>query len=159
AARAQRANLGLWIRRREDRVPGDEGVRAGLPHARYRISIDSAIDLERGAAALFVEYQPRSPNLVDRIGNELLPTESRVHRHDQHEIDLWQYLADVVERRGRVERHPGTTAELADSVELPVKVRRDLRVNRHAACAGAGEIVEILLRLDDHEVDVERKGC
>ena len=42
---------------------------------------------------------------------------------------------------------PALAAELANTSQLPVQVRRRLGVNRQTARAGGGEIVEVFLRL------------
>ena len=38
-----------------------------------------------------------------------------------------------------------------------MQMRRGFGVDRHAARAGGGEVVEVVLRLDDHEMHVERQ--
>src|SRR5688572_6290041 len=42
-------------------------------------------------------------------------------------------------------------------MELPVKMRRNLRMNRKSVRARAGKIIEIFLRLNHHEVDIDRQ--
>ena len=79
--------------RREDRVAGDERIRARLPQRLDRVAADAAVHLERGAAAVFVEHHPRAADLVERVVDELLSAEARVHRHDQQQIDLGHDLA------------------------------------------------------------------
>src|SRR6185312_16483567 len=146
AAGAERRDLRLRVARAKDGVAGDKRVRAGAEHVANRVAPDAAVHLERGTALFFVEQQSRAPNLVDGIGDELLPAEPGVDRHDEQELELGHDLAYGRERRSGVERHARAAAQLANAGQLAVQVRRGFGVDRQAACAGRGEVVEIFFR-------------
>src|SRR5207302_2284660 len=104
---AQRADLGGRIGRGEDRIAGDERVRAGAAAARDRLPVDAAVDLEPRAAAYAVEHRAGAGDLAHAVLEEPLRAEARVHRHDKQQVELVRDLLDVGERRRRVQRDAG----------------------------------------------------
>ena len=103
-----------------------------------------------------VEHRANAADLLDAVRNERLAAEAGVHRHHEHEI---QVAGDVLERdggRGRVEDRTGLGAELLDEVDRAVQVRHRLDVHRHHVGAGLDEVLDVAVRLLDHQVDVER---
>ena len=49
-------------------------------------------------ATSFAPLLRQPPYLIQRIGNEFLPPESRIHAHDQNEIDKLQHLIERLPR-------------------------------------------------------------
>src|SRR4051812_41538035 len=72
----------------EDGAAGDEGVGPGIGHLANVVDLDAAIDLEPDVAATLVDDLARLLDLLQRRGNEALPTEARVHAHDENQIHL-----------------------------------------------------------------------
>ena len=99
--------------------------------------------------------RPRSSNLIEHRADERLPAETWIYRHHQQKVQITGDLAHHLEWRRRVQRDARPAAELLDPIELTMEMRRNLGVNREPARAGPREILEVLLRLDDHQVHVE----
>ena len=91
-----------------------------------------------------------------RARDERLAAEARVHRHHQHEIEIVEHVLERRGRRGRVQRDTRARAELADLGERALEMRAGLGVHRDHVGPGRHELGDVPLRLDDHQVDVER---
>src|SRR5690349_12073280 len=76
---AHGGNFGAVIRRVEDRRAGHEGVGAGRGDRADVLRGNAAVDLQPDRAAAGIDARARLTQLVQRTGDELLPTEARVH--------------------------------------------------------------------------------
>jgi hypothetical protein len=61
-------------------------------------------------------------DLGSTLVDELLAAEARIHRHQQHQIELVERVVQPVERRGRIEHQPGLAAMLADELDGAIHV-------------------------------------
>ena len=105
-----------------------------------------------------VEQGPDAPDLVGGCGQVRLAAVARVHRHDEHEIDIVEHFLEQRERGGRVERQPGQHAALPHGGEMALHVHRGLGMKGEDVGAGVGELGDVVLRVLHHEVHVERHG-
>ena len=76
-----------------------------------------AVDLKADFEAAIVDEFARLAQLVERRRYELLATEPRVHRHDQHHIDFVHNVLQPRERRCRIEYEPRLTALIANQAQ------------------------------------------
>ena len=109
--RAHRADRRRVVLRAEDRAAGDERIGARSPRSAPMLSsltppsISSRISRPLGVDAL-----PRFAQLAEHRRDELLAAEARVHRHQEHEVDLLQRVVEPGQRRRRVQHEPGPAA-------------------------------------------------
>ncbi len=75
------------------------------------------------ARTAFVYRSAEAFHLRKHARNERLPAEAGVDRHDEHEVQLRQYLGKRGIGRRRVERDAGGRAEVAYLVDGAVQVR------------------------------------
>src|SRR6185369_4698383 len=85
---------------------------------------------------------------------EALPAKTGVYAHDQHQIDVAHHVADGVFRCVRIEHHPSALSERADRLQGALEVGRRLDVDADDVRASIGEIGDVALWLDDHQVAV-----
>ena len=92
-------------------------------------------------------------------GNELLAAEARVHRHQQHHVELVEHVIEVVQRRGRIEHQSGLAAVFADQPDAcGRRARWPPGWKRDVGRAGLGEIRNDAVDRLDHQVHVDRRG-
>ena len=84
--------------------------------------------------------------LGQRLRDELLAAESRIHRHDQHQIDLVDHVVQPVQRRRRIEHQSRRAARVADQLDGAVDVLGGFRMKADVRRARLGEV-------GDHAVD------
>src|SRR3954464_2048849 len=87
-----RADGGGVVLRAEDSGAGDKGVGASARHLGDVVDLDAAVylqpDLLAGVARYGVDAPAHLCNLRKDRPDELLSAESRVHGHEQHEVQL-----------------------------------------------------------------------
>jgi len=157
---AQPGNGAGIVGRAEYRRAGDQSVRAGI-HGLPRIrAVLATVDLDPGVEAASVAQAPQLADLWQHLGQEGLAAKAGVDRHHQDDVAQVEDLFDERDRTGRVEDRPGLLAERADARQHAVQVngRRRLALDEQVVGAGAGDVFQQALRLDDHQVNVEGLG-
>ena len=61
-------------------------------------------------------------DLRQRRLDELLPAETGVHGHQEHEVDLVEHVLEPVERRRRIEHEAALAAVLANQLQRSIDV-------------------------------------
>src|SRR5258705_1410545 len=95
-------------------------------------------------------------NLFIGSGKVGLSTEPRIYRHNEQEIEIAHYLFGVRERRPGVQRQAGHHALLFYRIELALDMDRRFRVEREHGGPSGSERFDVVLRLDHHQVNVDR---
>ena len=128
-------------------------------HALGGIDAPHRLDRHANAAARLVGVQPgtRGAQLVEGLGDELLPAEAGVDAHQQHHVELVHDVVHPVERGGRVEHQAGLTAGVADQPERAVDVLGGLGVEGDDVGAGLGEVGHDAIDRLHHQVHVDRR--
>src|SRR6266545_3432402 len=108
---------------------------------------------------MLVEQTAQAPDLVHARLDKTLPTEARVHAHKQDQVNIRENLFKGRERRTGVEHHSRAFAQLLNLLNSAVQMGTGFLMDRENVCSSAGEIAQIPFRLDNHQVDVQRKGC
>src|SRR5438132_12084509 len=142
----------------EDGAGSHEYVRAGRGAARGCLHRDAAVHFDLGAKAALVDQSAQAGDLRQRAFDEPLTGGARVHRHHHHLFDVRQYLFDSTDGRPGVEADAGP---LLAPVHLPddaVKVRRCFDVDIYHVAPRVNERRGLLLRLHDHQMDVQDKA-
>ena len=94
-------------------------------------------------AAVGREQGTRRRHLLEAVWNERLCAKPRVYGHDQDEIEVADDVANLVDRRRRIQRDTRRRAELAYRMKRPVQMRSHLNVDRDHGGAGADERLEV----------------
>ena len=99
-----------------------------------------------------------APDLGQHLGQEGLAAEAGIDRHHQDDVAEMQDIFDQLRRARRIEHHARLLAERADLAQHPMQMdrRAGLGLDQQMIGAGLGEVGEIALRLDDHQMNVER---
>ena len=95
-------------------------------------------------------------SFVEAVRNERLPTEARVDRHHEHEVHV---RCDRLERgrgRPRVDHHASLCTELANERDRAIQMPDGFDVDGHHAGARGDELLDVAIRVLDHQVHVER---
>ena len=147
------------IGRAENRRTSHEGIGPCGGDLGDVVDLDATIDLQPDVAAaarlLGIDALPCVTQLGQRSGDEGLPPETGVDRHEQHDVELVQRVVQPRQRRGRVEHQPRLAATRADQLQGPVHVRAGLGVEGDdvGTCIGKGSSQRIHRR--DHQVHVD----
>ena len=88
---------------------------------------------------------------------EALSTETRLHRHDEHEVHLGEVGLDRFGRCAGVEHDAVLAAERVDAREGGGVVVSGLDVDADEFGSGFGEGFDVAVRLVEHEVNVEEE--
>src|SRR5690606_10718945 len=78
-----------------------------------------------------------------------------VHRHQQHHVDLVEYVFQVMQRRGRIEHQAGFAATVADHLQAAVDVLAGFRVEGNVGGTGLNEITDDAVDRLHHQMDVD----
>ena len=90
--------------------------------------------------------------------DKTLPAKTGVYAHDEHLIDEINHLFEAGNRRAGIEHDPGLLVELFNLLNGAVQMRAGFLMDQDDIRAGADEIGQIALRLNNHQVDIERQA-
>src|SRR5690606_6525336 len=124
----------------KDGGAGDEGVGAGGGDFADVLRLHAAVDLQADRLAQAVDAFAHLAQLVQGRGNEGLTAEARVHRHQQHQVQVFQHPVQHFHRRGRVQHQAGLATLRPDQLDGPVHMLAGLRVKADQRGAGLGEV-------------------
>ena len=93
--------------------------------------------------------------LIQRRGHELLPTEARLHAHDQDEVQVVEVGVDSLGRGARLDADAHLAAGGTDGGDgLGDSIGHSLQMEGDEVSARLGEIRRVLDRVADHQVDI-----
>src|SRR5258705_4361557 len=78
---------------------GDDDLSSSCNHFLNIVAINSAVDLDPNMQPALINHLAQPPHFVDRLRDEGLPSESRIHRHHQNIVGKLQRFFYVSERR------------------------------------------------------------
>src|SRR5215218_5776705 len=145
------AHLSSWVAPVDGRAR-HEYLGAGLDHQWRRELGDAAVDLYWQVGHLLY-----APDLLDHLGNERLPAETRVDAHDEDVVEVGQRPLDELRRGGRVQRGAGLAAAAPDHLEGPVQVCDGLGLHGNARHPGIYKGPYEVVGVVHHEVGVHGK--
>src|SRR3546814_3153511 len=76
----------------EERRSGDEGIGAGPGDVGDVVGLDTAVDLEPDGLAAGLDALAHALDLAQRRGDEALPAEAGVDRHQQHQVQVLEHV-------------------------------------------------------------------
>ena len=119
-------------------LPATRTLAPAARRAGDRVGGDAAVDLDVDdvGQAGGLDHPADLGDLRLHRGDVALAAEPGVDGHHQHEVDEVEHVGHGARRRGRVERHGGGGAELADGAERAVQVQAGLGVDDQPLAAG-----------------------
>ena len=133
-------------------------VGTSLDHHPGILRGDTAVNLNPRVDTPGIAHGLQHPRLLDLARDELLSAESGVDTHQQHQVDVLKHVLNRGQRRGRVEHDTSLAAEVLDLVHASMQVggRALLGVDRDDIRASLGKVRNALLRLDNHQMAIQR---
>ena len=109
-------------------------------------------------AAAAVDAFADLAQFFQRRRNEGLTAESGIHRHHQHQVDVFQHPVQHFQRRGRVQHDARLAALCADQLDGAVHVRAGFGVKADGVGAGLGEFGHQRIDRLHHQMHVDGRG-
>jgi hypothetical protein len=155
---ADRCDGSLVVFGAENRRAGHDRPRARCRRLPRRRRVLTAIDLDYRIEAALRADGSDAPDLRQHFRQKGLPAESRIDGHHQNDVAEMENIVDKLRGARRVEHHARLLTELADLRQYAMEVDRGtgLGLDQQVVGAGLGEGGEIAIRLDDHQMHVER---
>lgn len=120
--------------------------------------IDAAIDLDMVAQATPLTLGEGSGDFRHGLLlHECLPAKSRADGHDEEEIDLIKVGEDLIEGRVRIQGQSAAAARFADAGQGAADVMIGFDVDGDVFGSCLDETGKIVVRIRDHEVNVEEQ--
>ena len=130
-------------------------VGASFDHLPGIAAFDAAIHFDPGIEATLIAHAAQITDLLNLVLNEALTAEAWVDAHDQHQIAQLEAVLEGVQGGAGVQHRTRHFAEVLDLGQVAVQVRAGLNLNRNDVGAGFGEVRDVLLRLNNHQVNVQ----
>ena len=134
-----------------------EDLGPGGNHPGDVLEADVAVDHDRDRKLPLVEEVAALGDLANRRGHQRLTGKARIDGHQEHEVQALQDVFDLRKGRGRVQRRPGLDAPVPDQRQRAVQVPCGLRVDGDQLHADLGQRPDVLVRVLDHQVHVQRQ--
>src|SRR5712692_7190261 len=152
------------VLRAENRGTRDEGIGPGARDAGDVPGVYAAVHFQHDCAPRVVDFPACVAQLFQGVGDELLPAKSRIHRHDENQVELVQDVIEAGQRRGGVQYKARLAARIMDQADGAIDVLARLRVEADDVRPGASEIRNDPIDRSDHQVHVdyafgERADC
>ena len=118
----------------------------------------SAVNFDDGIEVTHLAELAQSADFRQHLRKGFMAAESRVDGHDENDVAAMENVFDQLDRACRIEDHAGLLAEVANLRKDSVQMYRRGRLRMHEETVGArfGEVGEISLQRNDHEVHIER---
>src|SRR5581483_3772397 len=104
--------------------------------------------------AAAVDERPHVGDTALGDGDERLTAPSRVHRQDEHELEIIEQGLDCMDGRARVQRDSAHDAGVRETLQHTVRVDRRLNVERQDPRSRVDVRADLVERRVDHQVDV-----
>ena len=141
----------------EDSAARDEHVGAVFNADGRRLGVHPAVHLEQDAAPALIECMPEGTELVHLLGHEMLSAETRLHRHDEDQVDKVQVRPGRLPGGRRLQRDAAALSlvlyEPERSLDLLGSVGLDMDIDQVRTCPA--ECLRIADRFGDHQVGVQ----
>src|SRR5579862_785450 len=138
------------VRGMENGSSGDQDLRSGADYLPYILRPDAPVHLYPEVVIIPLAHLPKLANFFRGLGNEGLPPESRVNRHDEHMIHLAEDFREHTNRGRRINDYAGTPSLLANHSQSAVQMGRRFLMNGNHVCSGGGKSLDIHLGIFDH---------
>ena len=123
------------------------------------MGFDATVDLNLYRAAsssrLFVNGRFQSPDFLLNPRNKRLSTKSRVHAHDEHEVNLAEHLKSRFDRCTGVEHHANAGSASSNGRDQAMKMLHRFNMNREMVATGIDVILKATFSVFNHQVGVK----
>src|SRR5262249_46905759 len=96
-------------------------------------------------------------NLLQRIADEFLPAESRIHAHHQNVVHQIQHFIQHANRRRRIDHNSGFASMILNQVQRPVQMPASLLMHQNPRRARLRKRRNEFIRILNHEVSVKNR--
>lgn len=119
--------------------------------------VDATVDLQSELQAAFAPPRVELAQLRQHVAAKSLPAETRLHGHDEYQVDLGQQRFDGGRRSVRIENDSVLTAEFADASQGRGMIVGGFDVDADQVGSGPGEGIEVAVRFIQHQMRVEEQ--
>src|ERR1035437_6765154 len=88
----------------------------------------------------------------------MLMSEARIHSHDQHLIEVWEYFFQNRCRGSGVNCHSSAFSKSLNTLHRAVQIVVTFPMNEKRIRAGLGKLVEETIRIGNHQVRLQRQA-
>ena len=127
---SERRNRRGIVRPTKDRRARDEDVGPCRNDLCCIVRFDPAVHLKECMTLGLIDQLTCPHDFLQYGRDELLSSESRIHRHDQEQIDVAKDFFHADERGRGIQRDAGLDPPLFDGLNRAVKMRAGLHVHR-----------------------------
>ena len=121
--------------------------------------VDAAIYFYVAGEAALLDDGAEAADLGEHRIDEVLAAEAGIDGHDEGHVNVLKDFFEGDQWRGGVEGHAYAFAFVADLLDGSVEVGAGLDVDDDNVGPGSGEVVDVALRLLDHEVGFDGDGA
>jgi hypothetical protein len=147
---------GLLVRRvAEYRVASHQNACPRLRREAGRAAGDSAIDLEVDGATRPVDHVAYRSDLGEDLRQKGLTAKAGIDAHDEHKVACPDDVANRLLAGRRIEDDPGALAQVVNVLDGAIQVGGGFDMHAEHVGPRLGEVIEVLLRLDDHQMHVD----
>ena len=119
-------------------------------------TLHTTVDFYQCTTARLIYELTQSFYFLNRILNELLSTEARIHTHQKHHIHITDHILEDRDRRCRIQRHTSLHTSLMNLLNSTVQVQAGLLVHIHHHSTKLCRLLNITLRFLNHEMNIKR---
>lgn len=139
----------------KDMAAGNENLGSGARRRTDGLQVNTAIDFDAEVHLFGGTHGRQLADLLDSAGNERLPAEARVHRHNQYIVNNVKHFAEGLHGRSGIDRHTDLSAATTDQLQAAVQMATGFLMDRNPVRAGIGKSRDIFVGVLDHQVAVE----
>src|SRR5574344_181344 len=136
---------------------GNNHIGTGITYALKRSTVHAAVDRNHIRKSAFISDTGKFGNFIHTLRNKLLSSESGIYRHDKYKICKRK---NFLQYRNRCRRHNRDTRffpKLAYMTEQTVNMNGALKMKCNPVGACSGKRINLIFRVLDHEMHVERQ--
>ena len=146
-----------WIAFTEHSVACHQNFGARTHYFGHRIQSDSPIDFNPIIKPPLLAQFSQFPDLVHDAWDKFLSAEPRIDRHNQHIIDDVQHFAQSLNRRRGVNYDARKHVVASNQVQRPVQMYAGFLVYGNPIGSCIREVGDVLIRIFDHQVAIQRQ--
>lgn len=142
----------------KDVAASHQDVGTSLDKTGSRLAVDTTVNLDERMGTAATDEVAQLVHLLDGVLDEHLTAKAWIDTHEQHHIDVANDVFQQGDRTGGVERHTSLHACSMDLLNGTVQMGTGLYVDVHHHGTQTSRLLDVVLRMDDHVVDVEQFG-
>src|SRR5580704_9787018 len=141
----------------ENSRTGNENVGARGFHVGDVVGLDAAVDLDVEREAAPLKLAANLAQLLERLRNEMLAAESRMHTHDENHVELLGGRNHSIDRGFGIDSDRRARTEVMNLFRDLWNVGANFAMHRDRIGARFDKNPDVLFRLADHQMRIERE--